>query len=982
MALTPAEIQFKRLNDPYFGLAESVSAPSLAMQKGISNASKEVEKKRRIDPAAQLSEEQLQADLEAASGQGSSAGLLDIAESSFFKSRENIFDLISGNKGTPGVDRNQENQEFADLLAGVTPEDRQRLVTDNQDKVIESLAQGGLQGHLDALGHAIKAGPGTLADSASILGEIGVGALLTATGVGAAGSVGLAANRGRKVIEGGSKIFKALDKAKGALSSAAKAASQVSIAAVDITQGNVNDFRAKQGRDPTRGEGALMLGLNLATMMPTPSIIKNLFVPSFKKEIKKEIGSVVKNVKGKSNFKSIMSRVWDASKKITVAGGAEAAQEYFQTWAEEINVNLAPATRKDFWGGVLDVVKNEDSQFAAKVGSFLGFGAGGVARAGIAAPGVAVGTAVDTAVGTAKTGVKAAVGLTKAAGKVAKHVTDKRAFQVLSEEEINEIKGDRDSRKVIVDAKVADFQATVDTIEAADIIEDLRLDEEISKKVSELIQENEFTDADLRKPKVIKQLKRELVKPVKSKIALLKIELEADTGVAVVKQASKNVQRKTVEAAKAAVEAVSPGVKAVIQTVTDLELGKKAVKAVDEIRSSTALGMIELATHASKKEVKQILEAAKTLDKHDLDRVTAVIGEMKPEIGRQLLKVQKAKDKALERTGLKRDELINEATLNPIIKDVADRGSIDAGEVASVSKALNETVAGNIDDMSSLKKTEAALAAVEASEDFKNQTNGAMSRDGAVAVKRKLKKVRDKLLGRPKEVKDKVTGAVDSVVKSVKGTLDSGSKLTPEITDKMEALKALRKIVKDLKNKAQDELDTGTRTAADAFLAEHKRLKAKADKLDKEIDADLDIPEGESRGSDVALRAASAVSSAVSEAVEEFNKVEINSTFQAVIDGVLETLKDPKLDDALADSADIFLKQMKQFGVRTRGEFESFVEQFPDLKNNSTFFKRLDQAYPTTLSADQLFDNVVTKGLETITKFKEAYNSMVPGCRV
>ena len=754
----------------------------------------------------------------------------------------------------------------------------------------------------------------------------------------------------------------------------------MSVVTADITQRQIADYVEEHGERPSAAQITRFYGTNLITMTAEGGIIKQLILPKFKKEFVREAKAVFSNIKGGSNIRSIGTRIGRGIKNVATAGGAEAAQEYAQTWADIINVGIGP--NDDFMTGLNRELKDSNNQLQALTGSFLGLGAGSTLRGAVAAPAVVVGTGVDTLKGTAKTAVKAVVGTTKLGGKVIKHVADKRDFRVLSEEELNEIKGDRDSRKVVVDAKVSGLQASVDTIESADIIEDLRLDEEISKRASKIIRDNDLTDSDLRDPKVFKKLKRDLVKPYKADIGLLKIELETDTGVAIVKQSAKNIRRKSVEVAVAAVEAVSPGVKAVIQTVTDLELGKKALKAVDEIRSSTALGMIELATDAGKAETKTILEAAKSLDKHDLDRVTAVIGEMKPEIGRKLLKAQKAKDKALERTGLKRNELINEETLNPIIADVASRGTIDAGEVASVSNALNETVAGNIDDMSALKSAEAALAAVEASEDFQNQTNGAMSRDGAVAVKGKLKKVRARLLGRPKEIKDKVTGAVAGVVKTVKGTLETGGKLTPEIKDKMEALSALKKIVKDLKSKAQNEFDDGTKTAGDAFLGEHKRLKAKADKLDQEINDDLGIAEGESRGSDVALRAAAAVTAGIDEAVEEFNKVEISSTFQAVIDGVLKTLKDPKLTSALTDSSDLFIKQMKKFGVNTRGEFESFIKEFPDLETNVEFFKRLDQAYPTNLSANEMFDNVKTKAVDTLQQMKDAYQLMVPGCKI
>lgn len=907
MPLTPDEIQFRRLNDPYFGLAEELSGPSLALTKGASLAAATVEKNRRLDPAAAAADEAFDVD-QHLEGRPSKANLLDVAESSFFRSRENIFDLISGFKGHPGVDRAQEIQEFADFSAGLTAEDRQRLVSDRQQKVIDSLAIGGLQGNLDAAGHAILAGPATLADSAAILGEIGLGAVITATGVGAAGSIPLFANRARKVVKGGKKLLTAIDKAKGAIGTAARSASQVSIAVADITQGNVVEFRKLHGVDPTRGEAASMFAVNLATLMVQPSIISNLFVPKFKKEIVKEIKSLGKNIVGGSNIKSIANRVVDGTRKVVSAAGAEAGQEYFQTWGEALNVSMGPEQRKTFFESVFAILTDEEKQLDAKTGAFLGFGAGGTARAAIAAPGLAVGTAIDTTKGTVKTAVKATGAVVKAAGRVAKKVADKAAFQVLSKEEVETIRSERISRKTVVDAKVADLQASVDIIEKATTIEDLRKDEEVSKRASKIIQDSELTDADLTDKKLFKQLKRDLVRPFKGDIGLLKVELETDTGVAVLKQSAKNIERKAVDAAVATVKAVAPGVKAVVESVK--QFGEKTVKAVEEIRSSTALGMIEIAANAGKAEIKTILEAAKSLDKNDLDRVTAVIGQLNPDLGRQLKRAVAAKDKALKRTGLKRGEIITEETLNPIITDVAKRGSIDPGEVASVSSALNETVASNIEDLASVGKAEAALAAVEASEDFKKQQNGAMSRDNAVIVKRKLNRARARLESRPRKV-------VEEVVKTVKETAE-------KVVD------AVSPVVDTVVEKVKGAVET------------------------------------------------------VKEAAAEVDTVKINSTFRAVTEAVVTTLKDPKLASALADSAGDFLKQMKRFGVNTRAQFESYVKQFPELETNVEFFKQLDEAYPTDISANEVFDIVKTKAVATLQKIKDAYNELNPNpeCKV
>jgi 5,10-methenyltetrahydromethanopterin hydrogenase len=120
----------------------------------------------------------------------------------------------------------------------------------------------------------------------------------------------------------------------------------------------------------------------------------------------------------------------------------------------------------------------------------------------------------------------------------------------------------------------------------------------------------------------------------------------------------------------------------------------------------------------------------------------------------------------------------------------------------------------------------------------------------------------------------------------------------------------------------------------------------------------------------------------VTKAVKEANAVKISPTFRAVVEAVSDTLKKPELAVALADSAGDFVKQMKRYGVETRAQFESFVEQFPDMQDNVEFFKQLDEAYPNTISADEITDFVKTKSVETLQKMKDAYTKLFPGCTI
>jgi hypothetical protein len=207
MPLTTDEILQRRLSDPYFGLAEELAAPSLAATKKMSLAAAHVEKKRAIDPAQASADEAFNVDNYLEGGpQG--VGLSDIAESSLYRGRENLFDFISGRTQDPGA-----VQALADVEAGVTPEDRKRLVSDPQEKVIQSLAKGG-RGYLEAIPQALAAGPATLADSAQVIPELIGGALATAFG---GSGAAVLARRGEKLFSGGKKLLKRVETAKEAL---------------------------------------------------------------------------------------------------------------------------------------------------------------------------------------------------------------------------------------------------------------------------------------------------------------------------------------------------------------------------------------------------------------------------------------------------------------------------------------------------------------------------------------------------------------------------------------------------------------------------------------------------------------------------------------------------------------------------------------------------------------------------------------------
>ena len=109
----------------------------------------------------------------------------------------------------------------------------------------------------------------------------------------------------------------------------------------------------------------------------------------------------------KSYAANAAKRIFNGTKKIVGSAGAEAGQEYLQTWHEILAPVASGDSLNEFVTTAAAELGKDANQTEAIVGSILGFSAGGVARGATTAPGVALGTAKDVAIGTAVTTGKA-----------------------------------------------------------------------------------------------------------------------------------------------------------------------------------------------------------------------------------------------------------------------------------------------------------------------------------------------------------------------------------------------------------------------------------------------------------------------------------------------------------------------------------------------------------------------------------------------
>ena len=886
-----------RSSDPYrplLSLADQKTldvAENLVRKKSVQNASP------LVTPESELAA--ARARLRGDMHHGQSSNLIDIAQSSVDTGYEVLKDFV-----TDETRPIEEIRAESDLLRGVTPEARERFVTGPTQEVMKSTAAASLaldegryfdalkQGGKAAL-QGLKAGPGLLADSANVVPEAIAGAALTAVGTPVGGAIlGRRVKKGSDALErfkaGVSNMKKKMTRGqmfKEAVKTLPKTAAQMSVVTAGMTQRMVADWEIEHGEEASFERKAAFFVGSLATMTGQGAIIKNLFVPNFKKEFVKEAKAAVATLKGTSSLKNVGRRVGEGLKKAFIAGGAEGGQEYAQTWVEIIGTSIGPD--KGFLEGLKEATSDGDNQVEAAASIFLGAGAGATARTATAAPALVAGTAVDTAVGTVKTTAKVVGATAQKAGRVAQKLNNISAYTFLSKEERKQVQGAHESRKAVADVTIAKFDAAIETIDKANTFADL-VDSDVKGFAQKIQRDNEITDQQMADPDVFSAFKDKLSRKIKADKKVIDLTVEGSHAADIAVQSGKNITSKSVETAKAAMKAVDPGLQAVIKTIG--KVSKEATKAVKELRSSTAYGMLELAGNAGTAEIKQIVEASKSLSMDDLNRVTGIMSEIRPDIAKKLEPIKRQKEKILKKTGIKRTDIINEENLSPIIKDVADRGGFDASEAARVSVEVDQATASNIEDLESLSAIEKAVDAIENSASFKNQVDKVMSRNNMVIIRRKLERKRVELEKDP-DLKDKAKKAAKKAAKAAKETAGT----------------------------------VGTAAAESIAAAAAPDLKL-SDKFRETVQVTED---------------------AIKQAGDKINLVE---------------------------SAPAFVAKMKENGIETRSDFLKFVKTFPGLEQNVPFFKELDNAYETNISANEVYDNLATRGGAAVEAVKKFFN--------
>ena len=73
---------------------------------------------------------------------------------------------------------------------------------------------------------------------------------------------------------------------------------------------------------------------------------------------------------------------------------------------------------------------------------------------------------------------------------------------------------------------------------------------------------------------------------------------------------------------------------------------------------------------------------------------------------------------------------------------------------------------------------------------------------------------------------------------------------------------------------------------------------------------------------------------------------------------------------------------MKSSGIETRADFELFIKAYPGIQENVPVFKEIDEAYPHTVYATEIFDNFKTRAAATLQNVKDWYTDSFPECPI
>lgn len=721
---------FQNATNPYTRGLAFEQPKSLLESKAESVAAAESRIKDRLDPAAAVQDEINNIFANGLAGSGGSflGDIADLGQASVDREFENISNFATG-------DSNPNLLAEADERSGVRPQLRQEM-QEAAASGIDSLANARinfeegdyLSGIVDVGKAAIDTGryaPELIADNVTGSLASGIAGTVATAGIGAIPTAGKKIfNVGEAVGDVAESVGKAVTakKAKSLAGKAATRVGQVSLSTAAVMQQNEEAYIAENGESSSALHKAVNAPAAVALMMfdraiflkALPSRVGPKAAAKSRKEfvdgVKAELSPVPKKF-----AKEVAKRVYTTGLKVAAVAGAEATQEYLQTWHSILQAKMDDASIESALKELRDENNIDEANYSALVGAIVGGGA----KAGASAPGVVAGTVSDAAgivTEKATTATKAAV---DKATQVSKDATTRAGLKLYSAEERAAEQEKNLAAQAKADTEVANKQSKIDIIEASTTVADLKADLNVAQQVEKIQRSSKLTDENLTDPEIFTAVKDKLISEFKGDQAKIKAAVKASSTARVLKDIGTNVANESVTAAQKVLNTVAP--EQLVKTAIDA--GVKGIDGIKSIKSSTARGVLDLALREGATAGKTILEASKNLKAEDLKTIIKAVKPINPELAKGLIKNYENKLNSLKAVGTSNATLTTEDNISTDFELVSTGEPISKKEAPSVFKDLTEIIEGKIGDLHSLEVTEKVLAKYKDTEAYKSGTN-------------------------------------------------------------------------------------------------------------------------------------------------------------------------------------------------------------------------------------------------------------------
>jgi hypothetical protein len=683
----------------------------------------------------------------------------------------------------------------ADEMAGVSFDQRQAVNQDLQG-VMNTYVEDGL---FPAFGKAIPEAFGVIADSGSSLLEMAAGAL--AAPIGGAG-VALLAKKAKNTFDLVGRIDDSYDKAKESIKAVkfakdlagivAKRSTQASVLTADLVQQTKVEYEQETGEkmSPQRLVGTTMA--ILATSAMQIQSVKMLYLPGSKSFVGNTVKQKFTNeMKQMSKYleqgavKSIAKRIGGGLGAVFAAGGAEAVQEYSQTWAQILSVHMDPEEAGGLFASAYKELNDQDNQNEAEVAAILGSVAGGGIKSTLSAPGLAVGAVGD---------VTAAVGnkIVRSSYNAARDRLNPSDQEADIEERKNlraaaqEIQTES-ARKVAVVSDSGNFQNVSDEAVKAEMV-----------RVA--------AGRNLSDPKVFEDVSNKLVRSYKADSVTALYEEKLQNGFIAGRKVVNRVAddfAKILDLSPEEIQAVKDYVVSKVESTK--EFGQAFADDVKNFKSSATLGVAEAAVDFisesvkentkkgveyanSKESVQKLKSRLESLSSVDSARSLATSLETNsPDNSknavREIRNWADQKEKDQKRVNIKNDSALTYDNLGDSVKEASQIGATVTNPRA-LSIELSNARKGSIEDMETLQSLENALENYKKT-NFSKTGEDALTEAAVKNIARKLASARTELESRPDA---SVANRAKAAASTVTGAASKATAWAKPATDKLKSM--------------------------------------------------------------------------------------------------------------------------------------------------------------------------------------------------